>query len=372
MQKHLDIELDSRLWYRIDWLNLFLVFCLSMIGLVAVFSATYTSERAFSPLFVKQCFGVLFGVAIYAVFFLLNRRALVWWGSLLYVVTIFLLLFTLLRGSVGMGAQRWINLGFFKFQPSELAKLFFPAMFTRLLGIENVSQWRWKRLALLLFFLGSSVFLVLKQPDLGTALIILFSGLVLLWVAGVGKRFFVFGLLGVLCMAPLGWRVLKPYQKQRVVVFLGGGGKQKERYQVEQSRIAVGSGGFVGKGYLQGTQSRLNFLPENHTDFIFAVIGEEWGLFGALCVVLSFFLLFLSALNRIASLSHKAYQLLALGLILPTFFSAFINMAMVLGVLPIVGIPLPFVTYGLTHLLIDFASMGWYNNIISRGPWTTL
>jgi len=372
VQKQLDIEFDSRLWYRIDWLNVVLVFLLACIGLGAIFSATYHVEAPLSPLFKKQFFGVLGGFFFYGLFFFLNRRALVWWGSLLYLITIALLLFTLVRGSVGMGAQRWINIGLFKFQPSELAKLFFPAIFTRLLGLEVNPRLRLRRLVLLLFFLACSVILILKQPDLGTALIILFSGIVLLWIAGLGRTFFIIGLCTALLGAPLAWRMLKPYQKQRVVVFLGGGSKQKERYQVEQSRIAVGSGGVLGKGYLQGTQSRLSFLPENHTDFIFAVICEEWGFMGAFTVVFLFFLLFASALNRIGTLGSVSYQLLAVGLILPTFFSAFINMAMVLGVLPIVGIPLPFITYGLTHLLIDFASMGWYNNIISRGPWKTL
>ncbi len=372
MQKQLDIEFDSRLWYRIDWLNFVVIIVLACVGLAAVFSATYQLEAPVSPLFKKQVGGVVAGLCVYSFFFFLNRRALVWWGSLLYVLTIGLLAFTLIRGSVGMGAQRWINVGIFKFQPSELAKLFFPAIFTRLLGLEVSPRLRLRRLMLLLFFLGSSVILILKQPDLGTALIIFFSGIVLLWMAGLGRTFFVVGFCIALLGMPVGWRMLKPYQKQRVIVFLGGGSKQKERYQVEQSRIAVGSGGFWGKGYLQGSQSRLNFLPENHTDFIFAVICEEWGFFGAFFVVFLFFLLFTSALNRIVALASVSYQLLAIGLILPTFFSAFINMAMVLGVLPIVGIPLPFITYGLTHLLIDFASMGWYNNIISRGPWKTL
>ncbi len=372
MQKYLDLEFDSRLWYRTDWLNVLFVILLSAIGLLAVFSATYRLDVPVSTLFTKQLFGCLAGFGVYALFFFLNRRALVWWGSILYVVTIALLLFTLVRGSVGMGAQRWIHVGLFKFQPSELAKLFFPAIFTRLLGLEVSPRLRLRRLMTLLFFLFVSVVLIAKQPDLGTALIILFSGLVLLWMAGLGRAFFLVGLAVGLLGAPVGWRMLKPYQKQRVIVFLGGGSKQKERYQVEQSKIAVGSGGLFGKGYLLGSQSRLNFLPENHTDFVFAVICEEWGFLGALFVVLLFFALFLVALGRIRILASTSYQLLALGLILPTFFSAFINMAMVLGVLPIVGIPLPFITYGLTHLLIDFASMGWYNNIISRGPWKTV
>ncbi len=369
MQKYLDLDVDARLWFRIDWWNIFFVFLLSSIGLLGIFSATYRHETPISPLFIKQAAGVFIGWLLYLAFFCINRKALVWWGSTLYLVTVALLLFTLVRGSVGMGAQRWISLGFFKFQPSELAKLFFPAMFIRLLDFGATVMVRKGRLLLCLAFLCISVFLIMKQPDLGTALIVLFAGIVLLWVAGLGKRMFIGGVLLSLATAPIAWRYLKPYQKQRVTVFLGGGSKIKERYQIEQSRIAVGSGGCCGKGYLRGTQSRLKFLPENHTDFIFAVLCEEFGFLGSIVVVALFLLLFLQSLRRISALSDRLLQLLALGMVLPTIFSACINMAMVLGLVPIVGIPLPFVTYGLTHLFIDFASMGWYNNIVARGPW---
>jgi len=267
---------------------------------------------------------------------------------------------------MGLGAQRWIDLGFIKFQPSELAKLFFPAFFTFKIvenqnGIMSIDVY-----GPILMIVCCSVFLILKQPDLGTALLILFSCLILFWLAGVKKSFFIsLAFIGVIG-APLVWHYLKPYQKQRIIVFFGGGSSQKERYQIEQSRIAIGSGGLWGKGYLQGTQNRLNFLPESRTDFIFSVICEEWGFVGACAIILLYMLLFMRLFYVARTINNVYMQLLALGLVLPTVVSAFINISMVIGLLPIVGIPLPFITYGITHIWITFASLGWFNGIASR------
>ena len=367
MKKNLIFSFDRRLLYHSDWTNFLLVLTLSVIGLLFVFSATYTPVHPVSPLFCKQLFGVLSGIIIYWAVFLLNHRALHRWGAIAYYLALMLLAFTLVKGSIGMGAQRWINLGIVKFQPSELAKLFFPAFFTSALVPHERAIHGFTPFLPILVILGISALLILKQPDLGTALIILFSGILLLWVAQIGRTFFI--VLGVttLLAAPIGWKMLKPYQQKRIVVFLGGGAKNRERYQVEQSRIAIGSGGIWGKGFLKGTQNQLNFLPENQTDFIFSVIGEEMGFFGAFLVLALFCLLFLRAIQRITLLQHVSSQLLALGLVAPLIIAAFINMSMTLGLLPAVGIPLPFITYGITHVWIGFASMGWYNNIVTHG-----
>lgn len=348
----------------LDWFSLVLIIALSSIGLAFVFSATYAPHAPLSIFFKKQCIGVITGLMLYLIFFFIDVRTLQQWGPLLYFVTIGLLIFTMIKGTIGLGAQRWINFGFVKFQPSEIAKLFFPAFFTYHLR-NAINQPFTKKLFIpILFTLGISCLLILKQPDLGTALIILFSGLVMLWLAGIGKKFFFVGLAIIILGAPLGWKHLKPYQKKRIVVFLGGGTSNKERYQIEQSQIAIGSGGVWGKGYLQGTQNRFNFLPESRTDFIFAVICEEWGLVGALMVLGLFGALFLRLLYLIAILTNPYHQLLASGLLAPIIFSTIVNIGMVIGILPIVGIPLPFITYGITHLWMSFASLGWINNIV--------
>lgn len=354
-----------RLLKFFDWTSFAFLMSISLIGLLFVLSATYTPEQPFSPYFYKQLFGICSGVLIFWTLSFFNYKTTLAWGIVLFTLTMALLVFTLVKGSIGMGAQRWINLGIIKFQPSELTKLFFPAFFIFCLDTENPDR-RFRHFLPILAILGISFILILKQPDLGTALIIMGSGMLLLWVANIGKTFFItMFLLSAIC-APIAWGHLKPYQQQRVIVFLGGGSSQKERYQIEQSQIAIGSGGLFGKGYLRGTQNKFNFLPESRTDFIFSVIGEELGFIGASLVLLLFCLLFLSILARISVIPFPSAQLMALGLIAPLMVSTIVNIAMVLGLLPAVGIPLPFITYGITHVWVGFASLGWYNSIVAH------
>jgi rod shape determining protein RodA len=264
-----------------------------------------------------------------------------------------------------MGAQRWISVGLFKLQPSELAKLFFPAFAAYHIHTEHAAQKRsWYMYLPILGMLGLSFILILKQPDLGTALIIAFTGLVMLWLAGIPKRFFVIGFFVCTIATPVIWKViLKPYQKNRIAVFLGYGNMHKERYQIEQAAIAIGSGGIWGKGILRGTQNQLQFLPESRTDFIFAVVCEEWGFVGALCVLLLFTLLFWRMFSVILTFHDSDIQLFAIGIILHIILSVIINVGMVIGLLPIVGIPLPLMSYGLSNLWITFTSLGWFTRI---------
>ncbi|HVX00940.1 MAG TPA: FtsW/RodA/SpoVE family cell cycle protein, partial [Candidatus Babeliaceae bacterium] len=272
--------IDQRLLRHFDWLSLILTVVLSVIGLLCVFSATYRPEVPYSLFFKKQLFGIISGFILYAICCYIDYRNLQQWGYLLFFATIGLLIFAHLKGSIGMGAQRWINLGLFKLQPSELTKLFFPPFFSFYLAHERNPQPTWLSLSCLFSIFSVSILLILKQPDLGTALIILFSALILLWLTGIKHTFFLsFFSLCILC-APISWKFLKPYQKQRIAVFLGQGDSKKERYQLEQSKIAIGSGGLLGKGFLQGTQNTLKFLPESRTDCIFSVLAEEWGLLG--------------------------------------------------------------------------------------------
>jgi rod shape determining protein RodA len=188
----------------------------------------------------------------------------------------------------------------------------------------------------------------------------------MLWLAGIGNKFFIYATLFVLITAPISWSILRTFQKQRVLVFLGYGDSKKERYQIEQSQIAIGSGGFFGKGLLKGTQNKLQFLPASRTDFIFSVIAEEAGLLGALFILILFIVLFIQLLWIVMSIRSAFIQLLAVGLILPIIIATFINIGMVTGLMPIVGIPLPFMSYGLSNLWVNFASLGWFNAIAIR------
>ncbi len=263
-----------------------------------------------------------------------------------------------------MGAKRWISLYFITFQPSELVKLALPLAFAFYFNEQNK-----KEFLLPLILLGASFIFILKQPDLGTALIIMFSGLIILWIAQIPRWFFVMLAFGVLFGAPTLYKTLKPYQKQRIQALLGYGDSKKERYQVEQSKIAIGSGGMWGKGLMRGTQNRFSFLPEARTDFIFSVLCEEWGFAGALLVLLLFSLLFIRLIFISLQIPRLLEQLAAIGLLAPIMLSTIINIGMVTGMLPTVGIPLPLFTYGITHLWITLASLGVLNNIAIRRFW---
>lgn len=360
------LNLDRRSIRFFDWKSFFITLALATIGLFIVMSATYTPEEPYSLFFKKQLFGVISGLFLYALFCAIDYRVLTRWGFFIYFAVIVLLIFTMIKGSIGMGAQRWINIGFIKFQPSELAKLFFPAFFAYYLISEKKELKGVLDFLPIIFTLALSALLILKQPDLGTAIIILFTGALLLYMAGLSRAFFITLFCFAAISGPVIWHFLKPYQQQRILTFLGEGDPRKERYQIEQSCIAIGSGGLWGKGYLQGTQNRLRFLPEGRTDFIFSVLCEEFGFIGALVTLALYCLLFYRFLVLVWTLEQRLTQLLALGLMSHIIFSTLVNIAMVLGLLPIVGIPLPLMSYGITHSWITFASLGWLNGIAAR------
>jgi len=346
-----------------DWISLCLVLMLSTISLCFVFSTT-CKAGIFSIYFKKQLFGIFSGILIYFFCSFIDYHAICRIGYWLYIFTLGLLLFTLVKGSVGMGAQRWIDLGFIKFQSSELAKLFFPMFITYyFLHDSEPTEPQQITYGIPLLIIGLGFLLVLKQPDLGTALVLLFSGSLMLWFTGLHVKFFMIGAFFLLITAPISWHILKPYQKKRILVFLGEGDRNKERYQIEQSKIAVGSGGFWGKGFGKGTQNKLCFLPESRTDFIFSVICEEAGFVGAMTALMLYIMLFLQLFKLILTITAFYPKLMCFGLLAPIVFSTMINIGMVLDLMPIVGIPLPFMSYGITHIWTTFASLGCINSV---------
>jgi rod shape determining protein RodA len=347
-----------------DITNVVITLSLCLVGLLFVFSATYKPEQHFSLFFKKQLFGISTGFLLYAFFARVDYRTTLRYGHLAFYLLVLLLAFTLVKGSMGMGAQRWLDMGLFRLQPSELAKILFPAyavytLQSAHLGLPLPSQVFIPILAML----GTGTILILKQPDLGTALLILFSGLILCWLAGIPRGLFWGLVIGFLCFLPMLNHVLKPYQKKRIAVFFGYGSSDKERYQTEQASIAIGSGGLWGKGMLHGTQNKLQFLPEGRTDFIFAVLCEELGFAGALLVLFLYVLLFFRSFVIIMQLREQYLQLLAAGLLIPILLSMLINVGMVLGLLPIVGIPLPLMSYGISNMWVTFVALGWLQNI---------
>jgi rod shape determining protein RodA len=369
--------IDRRYIRYFDWISFGLIVTLLCIGVLFVFSATSKENIPFSPFFKKQLFGAIGGIVIYFIFSIIELSALCRWGYFGYFGVLGLLLYTIIGGSIGMGGQRWINLHFVTFQPSELVKLFLPLSFAFYFVEEKQEMMpqrksekkatsQYSKFLFPLGLLGISFLLIKKQPDLGTALVILLSGLIILWVAKLPRTFFIVSALICFVSAPIIWKSLKPYQQKRVLVLLGYGDVRNERYQIEQSKIAIGSGGLIGKGLMKGTQNRLSFLPEARTDFIFSVVCEELGFLGAMFIILLFSLLFIRLTYIAFAIPKLLEQIVVIGLLSPIMISTLFNIGMVTGLLPIVGVPLPLFTYGITHLWITMASLGILNNISIR------
>lgn len=288
-------------------------------------------------------------------------RAAYW----IYAAALVLVVAVDLRGFVGMGAQRWIAIGSFQLQPSEVMKIALVlalARYFHCLPPENVTRPRWLLVPALM--IAVPVLLVLKQPDLGTAMMLLAAGGALLFVAGVKLWMFAAGMAGAAAAAPLAWTMLRGYQKSRLTTFLDPEGDPLGAgYHILQSKIALGSGGLFGKGFLQGTQSHLSFLPEKQTDFIFTMIAEEFGLVGGL-VLLALYLAVLVYAFAIALRSRSRFgRLLGLGIATNFFLYAFINTAMVTGLIPVVGVPLPLISYGGTAMIAVLIGFGLLMNI---------
>jgi len=294
----------------------------------------------------------------------------------IYFLALGLLVAVELTGHTGMGAQRWLDLGFMNLQPSEMMKIALVlalARYYHCLANEDIASY--KKLIIPIFLIAMPAVLVLKQPDLGTTLLIVFGAIAIMFAAGVRIFLFVSGLLATIPIALMAWQYLKDYQKQRVLTFLDperdplGAG-----YHIIQSKIAFGSGGVYGKGFMQGSQSQLNFLPEKHTDFIFTVLAEEFGLMGGLGLLACYVIILAYSIIVSMSVRSQFGRLLAMGLAVTFFLYMFINIAMVMGLLPVVGVPLPLVSFGGSAMLTLMVGMGFVlcvaihrETMISRG-----
>ena len=335
---------------RIRWLFLLLLCAIASIGFVMLYSAAGGSMQPWASRQLARfvvAFGILLVVAVTDVRLWLRL------AYPTYLVALVLLVVVDVAGFIGMGAQRWIDLGVINLQPSELMKVALVLALARHFhGMTSEDTGRPWRLVIPALMILAPVALVLKQPDLGTALMLLIGGAAIFFAAGVRLWMFVaVGVAGLAAM-PLAWQMLHDYQRKRVLTFLDpetdplGSG-----YHILQSKIALGSGGMFGKGFLQGSQSHLNFLPEKQTDFIFTMLAEEFGLAGSL-VVLALYAAVLAYCLAIAITAKSQFgRLLALGITVTFFLYVFINMAMVMGLIPVVGIPLPLVSYGGTAIV---------------------
>ena len=280
------------------------------------------------------------------------------WSLWIYLVGVALLIVVLYIGYIGKGAQRWLDVGLFRFQPSEIMKLAVPMVVAWFVASSNLPV-KLGRVIIACILIMVPVVLIARQPDLGTALLVAIAGLSVLFIAGISWRLIMVIIMSVTAAAPLLWHFMHDYQKRRVLMFidpeqdpLGSG------YHIIQSQIAIGSGGIYGKGWLNGTQSHLEFLPERSTDFIFAVYSEEFGLMGAI-LLMSIYLFIIGRGLVIAMSAQQTYgKLLAAGLILTFFVYVFVNIGMVIGQLPVVGIPLPLISQGGTSIVTLMLAFG--------------
>jgi len=335
---------------RINWTLVLLLSLIAGVGIAALYSA---AGGSFAPWASRQLvrYGVFLVLLIVAA--LIDLRVWLRHAYMIYGIALVAVAATEVAGSVGMGAARWIDLGVMQFQPSEVMKVALVLALARYYhGVAAEDVNRLRHLFLPVGFAMVPAVIVMRQPDLGTALLLLMLAAILMFLAGFRIwKFAVVG-LGAAVMLPVAWTFLHDYQKKRVLTFLDpekdplGAG-----YHIIQSKIALGSGGMFGKGYLEGTQSHLNFLPEKHTDFIFTMLAEEHGLMGALLLIgLYAVTIAYGVLIALRSRNHFG-RLLALGVSAMFFLYVFINIAMVTGMLPVVGVPLPLVSYGGTSML---------------------
>ena len=348
----------EKLW-NINWGLVLLLSLLAGVGFATLYSA---ANGSWEPWAAKQAvrYGVavvvMLSVAMIDVRFWLRYHA----AYIFYAVAFLLLIVVQLHGRLGMGAQRWIDLGIIQLQPSELMKIAQVLVLARYFhGVapEDIGRPHLLLVPALLVLVPAG--LVLKQPDLGTAMMLVLGGGAMFFLAGVRWWKFALVIAAGAGAVPVAWRFLRPYQKERIYTFLDpesdplGAG-----YHSLQSKIAIGSGGVFGKGFLQGTQSHLSFLPEKQTDFIFTMLAEEWGLVGGLVLLALYTLVFIYGYAIAFRCRNQFGRLLALGITVNFFLYVFINTAMVMGLIPVVGVPLPLISYGGTAMLTVMFGMG--------------
>lgn len=357
-----------------NWGFLLLLTLIASIGIAMLYSV---AEGSFTPWAMRQAGRFVAGVCIMIVVAMVDLRLWMRLAYPLYALALVMLVAVEVIGFVGMGAQRWLDFGFISIQPSEVMKVTLILALARYfhgLTLDEVSHMHNMLVPLLLTVVP--VGLVVLQPDLGTAILLLASGAILFFVAGLRWRYFIIAGSGILAAIPIIWSRLHDYQRNRVLTFL-----EPERdplgtgYHIMQSKIALGSGGMFGKGFMEGTQSQLNFLPEKHTDFIFTMLGEELGLVGGLVLLTLYFVVLMFSLNVSLQCRNQFGRLLGMGVSMIFFFYIFINAAMVMGLLPVVGVPLPLVSYGGTSMLSLMFAFGLLMSVhihrhleISRGP----
>jgi rod shape determining protein RodA len=339
---------------------------IAVIGVLLIYSATWFTQPSLT-IVKRQILWVGIGLLLMIVFMVVDYHVLFDVAPILYGLGIVLLLYLMIFGRLTANVRSWIHIGPFQFQPSEFMKVFTALMLARFFDSNDRAYLNFRSFAVAMGIIGLPVVLIMIQPDFGTAASFFPLVAVAMFFGGIRPRVWMGMALVVLIALPVGWTQLKPYQKDRVVTFLNperdplGDG-----YQVTQAKIAIGSGGIHGKGFKQGTQARLDFIPEHHTDFIFSVLGEEWGFIGVVIVLGLYLFLIVQALTFAKHARDRGGTFLVICLVSFVMFHVIINVAMQIGVLPTTGIPLPLISYGGSSTMMFFIAIGLIANVDMR------
>lgn len=365
----LNVEERGR-FSRLDFNLIFVILALNLIGLINLYSATHgLYHRDKTELFWLQIGWLFVGWSVFFALTFIDYKVFTRIAYFLYSINLAALVAVEFVGKTSLGATRWLDLGFMRYQPSETMKLVMVLTLAKIFSVRNTEKGLGVKDLLIPGILALLPFvLTVKQPDLGTAMLLLgISATVLLFV-GVRKSILVFAAIVAVIAAPVVWNFgLKEYQKNRVLTFLSPGRDPRGTgYNSIQSKIAVGSGRVLGKGFRKGTQSQLEFLPERHTDFIFSVLSEEHGFIGSILTLVLFVMAYLMAIKVAMQAPDKFGALIVVGVLAYLFWHVFVNMSMVIGLMPIVGVPLPLISYGGSSMLSTMTGLGLISSVAYR------
>ncbi len=370
MLNSLHVE-ERTLFKKLDINFIIVILALNLIGLINLYSATHGPNTVdVASLFISQIMWLVVGWTVFLTMTLLDYNWINRIAMGIYVLNLGAIIYVTFFGKVALGAQRWIDLGFFRYQPSETMKLALIMLLAKILATRNTmgSGMGFKEMFTPMVALLIPFGFVVEQPDLGTAMMLLAIGGSMLIFCKVRKTILASAIvLGIIAL-PIAWKfVLHDYQKNRVLTFLSPTSDPRGTgYNSIQSKIAVGSGRFFGKGFMKGTQSQLEFLPERHTDFIYSVLSEEHGFVGSISVIGLFCFLFITGIRIASNARDKFGALLTVGVLCYIFWHMFVNIGMVIGLLPIVGVPLPLLSYGGSSMLTTMAGLGIVSSVAYR------
>lgn len=362
---------ERTLFRRLDLNFIFVILALNVIGLINLYSATHgPNSRDVAPLFLNQIVWLVAGWCVFFITTLIDYSIVSKLAWPVYILNFVAILFTTFFGKVALGAQRWIDFGFFRYQPSETMKLALIMLLAKILCTRTTTGvgMGFREMAFPVLVLFLPFLFIVEQPDLGTAMMLAATGGTMLLFTRIRRSILVAAMvLGLVGIWGAWHFVLRDYQKNRVINFVSPENDPlKTGYNSIQSKIAVGSGKFFGKGFRKGTQSQLEFLPERHTDFIYSVLSEEHGFVGSLTTIGLFCLLFVIMIRIAMNARDKFGALLTVGVLGYIFWHMFVNIGMVIGVLPIVGVPLPLLSYGGTSMLTTMAGLGIVSSVAFR------